>query len=533
MMKLKSTIILSFLAFVVASCENRLDIQEHGVTPRENFYKTDSEIEGAVASIYVNLRSYTHIAWELKNWLSDDFWCGGGSHWNSSTGYRTCDYTFGSDNADFASMFKDLYQTVYSANVVLENVRDGSSVGRQAIAEAHVLRAFAYFELTTMWGTPPLVNHTLKRGEYSQANTPTDSLWQFIENDLKTATNSNALPEKKTVDEINYHATLQFAEALLGKAYLYQKKYAEALPMFDAVINSGKYELYKDYNNLMTMSADGNSENVFEINIPYDRNNKDSVTGADLTWVMFGVQTRNFDIAHSTTDISSRGWGFFNPTRNLYNAFVTDNGVDGYRLHCTLKTLQQFRDEDSVTCSLSPILDHEGIVDYKFRFLNNEMEPNAHWGVQSAKNYRVMRLADVLLMAAESALQTGNENKALEYVNRVRSRAKSPLLTTVSMDDIKKERRLELFGEMVRWQDLIRWGDAAKVLKDKGRYSPDWNIELIKDSDGNVTGYGEESETLNEINDPENCGFKPRHWLLPFPAEEVSVNRNLKQNPGW
>ncbi len=517
----------------LTSCEDKLDINQHGVTPSDKFYQTDTEIEEAAAALYTNLRDYLDKAQQHKNWLSDDTWCGGDNHWNSGTAYPTCDYTFGSNNSDLSTMFKNLYKTVYAANVIMENVSDETATGKRAIAEAHTLRALAYFELTSMWGTPPLIDHTLSSDEYAQTNSKTEDLWAFIENDLKAAINSGALTQKTSLNAVNYRATHQFAQALLGKAYLFQKKYSEALPLFEEVINSGKYALYQDYNNIMMMSADGNCENIFEINIPFDTKNDDGVTGAQTTWTVFGPTAKYFDMTGSTTDISSKGWGFMNPTRDLYDAFVADNGVDGYRLKCTLKTLTQYRDEDGVVCILSPLLDHEGLIYYKFRYLDSEIEPNASWGQQSAKNYRWMRLADVLLMAAEAAVQSGNNAKALDYVNRVRERAQSPLLTNVTIEDIKKERRLELCGEMVRWQDLIRWGDANKVLKNKGRWSPDWNVELIKDDNGKVIGYGKETVTMNEIYGADNCGFKERHWLLPFPADEISVNPNLKQNPGW
>ena len=112
-----------------------------------------------------------------------------------------------------------------------------------------------------------------------------------------------------------------------------------------------------------------------------------------------------------------------------------------------------------------------------------------------------------------------NASKAVDYVNKVRNRAQLPALGSVSMDDIKKEKRLELWMEGCRYQDLIRWGDAATVLAKRGQERP----ALYKD--GRVSW----NEQKNA-----SAGFKSgKHELLPFPATEMNVNKNMTQNPGW
>lgn len=75
-----------------------------------------------------------------------------------------------------------------------------------------------------------------------------------------------------------------------------------------------------------------------------------------------------------------------------------------------------------------------------------------------------MRYAEVLLLAAEANLQAGQPDKALYDINQIRERAKETPLTSVTLDDIKTEKRLELCLESVRYQDLVRWGDAEAAL---------------------------------------------------------------------
>ena len=118
-------------------------------------------------------------------------------------------------------------------------------------------------------------------------------------------------------------------------------------------------------------------------------------------------------------------------------------------------------------------------------------------------------------MAAEAYNRSNQDQKALEYINLVRERAELPPLTSAGEQlfaDIKLERRLELAFENVRFQDLIRWGDAAEVLKDQGKQIPRGDGTYIEVAD---------------------AGFKDRNWYLPIPADEMNVNPNIEQNPGY
>jgi len=165
---------------------------------------------------------------------------------------------------------------------------------------------------------------------------------------------------------------------------------------------------------------------------------------------------------------------------------------------------------------------HQGYFDWKWRFLGSEVIANSY-GLATDNNYRLMRYAEVLLLAAESCLQSGDQSGALNYINQVRTRAQLPILKTVSLDDIKKEKRLELCIEQVRFQDLVRWGDAATVLANQGKQVPVFSG--LNSNGGYVVSY----PYSNDI-----YGFKSgKHELLPFPEHEMGVNKNLVQNPGW
>lgn len=188
-------------------------------------------------------------------------------------------------------MYTNLYKVIYAANIVLQYVGDDSEVKLRARAEAKVFRAMSYIELISLWGTPPLVDHPLKANEYSQANGNTEALWALVNQDLTEAVNSGNLEEKTSLDNFTYRITKQFAQALLGKAYVFQKNYGAAVTVLDEVINSGKYDLYSDYENIQTTKGEANCESLFESNYVYDANNVTGIMSNMIGYMCIGVET--------------------------------------------------------------------------------------------------------------------------------------------------------------------------------------------------------------------------------------------------
>ena len=135
-------------------------------------------------------------------------------------------------------------------------------------------------------------------------------------------------------------------------------------------------------------------------------------------------------------------------------------------------------------------------------------------------NYRWMRLAEVYLLAAEANVQSNNA-KATEYLNVVRARAKEAPLYSCTLADIQIEKRCELCGEGVRYQDIQRWGIAKDLLAKQGERIPTTTKDgIVWDTKAN--------------NDPSKYCYKAgKHELLPIPFKEVKMNSNIQQNPGW
>ena len=498
---------------LATSCNDMLDIPQHGSTSFDTFYKTDEEAEEAITAVYSKCANIYFDSNFIKNLLSDDYWCGGGGRGDNTSMEQLNEYTFSAEHSNIQSLFSGYYSIIYLSNVVLTYVPEETEVQKRARAEAKVFRAFAYIDLISMWGTPPLVTKPLNPSEYKQPNGDPAALWQLVETDLTEAINSGLLREKSSVDDdSSYRITTQFAKALLGKAYVFQEKWPEACTTLDDMIDDGKYDLYRgNYEDMLMYTHENNCESLFEINRLDDPNNVMSMMSMYAAMVGWRTGKMNFTIG-----VYDQCWGYCNPKKSLYDAFVEHEGVDGYRLNQTMKTYDQIRAMGDQIIDGQEMYGHEGYFMWKNRVLDGEMISGGF--MSSHNNYRYMRYAEVLLLAAEAHIKGGSATKALEYVNEIRQRAQLPPLASVTMDDVMIEKRLELCGESVRYQDMQRWGIAADLLKDQGNRIP-WLA-----SNGTIRW-----EVYNDT-----YGYKTgKNELLPFPDVEDMLNDNIVQNPGW
>jgi hypothetical protein len=519
-MKLKY-IITVLLALGLTACEKNLDIPKHGnLGGMDVFYKTDGDALQASSAIYTTWKGGFFNWFFLKNLLADDIWAGGGNHGDNAPIEQLNEYIFGTDHSMVEGLYSYLYGVIYSANLVLDNLPADSDVKQRVIAEAKFFRAWAHFELVTLWGKAPAVDHVLLPSEYRQATGDPATTWALIESDLTEAINSGMLPSKtdKNDEETGIRITKETAQAYLGKTYVFQGKWGDAITTLDLVINSGKYDLYRGaYGDVLRMVANNSCESILEMQVRFDQTNPPF----DQTYLMMGWRFDHFDVSGlkpTYSDIASdAGWGFLNPTKALYDAFVAREGATGYRLNQTMLTYDQVKNDVGLTIGGQPLHGNEGYFFWKYRMLKSESVieiPN--FRAFQAANPRVMRYAEVLLLAAEAHVR-GSGSKATTYVNEIRTRAGLLPLGSVTIDDVKTEKRLELCAEGVRFQDLVRWGDAPAAMSNQGK---------------EVYQYNGTNATVEYTNSA--YGFKTgKHELLPIPGKEILLNPNITQNTGW
>ena len=506
------TAVAAICTLFLASCSDLLDIPQHGVLDYNTYYQTDDQILSANVALYLEVRGWEYNVKLCKAMFTDDFWAGGSMRGDNTDLEHLNEFTFDAEQDYIKSMFTTYYTLIYKANVILGHVdEEKGAVARQARAEAKVFRAFAYFDLKTMWGNPPVVDHELAPSEYNVPNGSDAELWGLMEQDLTEAISSGALAEKSSLNDDTWRVTKQFAQALLGKVYLWQGKNAEAAAQFDAVVNSGKYQLFSDYEGLFRIENKHNCETLFESNRVHDDN--DSFQNFSMYALMTNWRMDKMNWP-ADTPIMNTGWGFRVPTKSLYDDFVKLEGPDGYRLNASLKTLDQLNSELGITLK-SPVIG-EGYFMWKLRILAEERGMGNDFVYMA--NTIWMRYAEVLLCGAEAHFLAGNTGKAADYVNQVRVRAHLAPLGSVTLNDIKLEKRLELFGEGTRMQDLLRWGEGSK-MSDNGNTYP----ELQVNGQVKYVPCGNPSH-----------GFKAgKNERLPYPATEIRLNSAIEQNPGF
>ena len=377
----------------------------------------------------------------------------------------------------------DHYKLIGLANNVITDIDSVKATDPPTLinrAEAKFLRAYAYFDLVRAYGEVPKINFKVKAA--SQANIPKSSvpeIYALIDADLQDAATYLPLSwESKYVGRITKGA----ANALQAKAYLYRQNWAGALGAAKMVISSGQYNLNTPYSQIFTESGENSSGSIFEIQA-------------------LKTPTQDFGIQYATVQgvrgagAMDLGWGWNTPTQNLANAFEAGDP----RKNATLLYAGQ------VNTPYNELIP-PATADVPRPYWNKKVYTNP--AVRSATddkqgrgvNLRVIRYADVLLMAAEAANELGgpqNTADALAYLEMVRARARSgnnavlPKITTTDQtllrDAIRKERRVELGMENDRFYDLVRWGIAkqtfaalGKNYQDKNRYLPIPQPEIDK-----------------------------------------------------
>ena len=343
------------------------------------------------------------------------------------------------------------YKIIYDANELINTAEasgDTSSGTLVNIAEAKAIRAFCYFELRRDFGEVPINLKTidLPTDEVAPKNTIAQVDAQIIK-DLTEA--ANTLPNQWPSSYLG-RATKGMANSLLAKLYLYQGNWAKALELSETVINSGVYQLNTSYDNEFSKAGNNSKESIFEIQKTYDYPTKYSNNFYECQ----GVR------GSGTWDL---GWGFNVPSNELVAAYETGDlrkkttilesgGPDiystaGYTLPSVPTVAQQYWNGKAYTYPAERI-----------QYAQNKN----HW-----ENIKIIRYADIILIASEAAFQTGNTTKATTYLNMIRSRAGLPNITA-TLAAIKNERRFEFAMEFERFYDLVRWGDAITVLAAKG-----------------------------------------------------------------
>lgn len=489
-------VILIILLF--PGCEKFLEKDPQGQLTQESFPTSASDALLATNAAYASLREwYYHSGgYPILDIMSDD--ANKGSNPNDQVAtvgpYDFFGHTPSQDGLD--RWWNTLYLGIKRCNVVIELVPDiqmDPDLRDRYVAEASFVRGLLYFDLVRAWGGVPLVTEVVPVSGTPRASA--DEVYSLIIEDLQHAI--EFLPEKSGyAAEDAGRATKGAAKSLLAKVYIFKEEFDKAEPLLVEVINSGQYGLEPLFVNASSVEGNNGIESVFEIGAM-------QLEGTESG----GNQYAN---AQGVRGTPNRGWGFNRPSINLRESFEAGDP----RLKGTIIDLGDTLDtSDSIVIVLGDGTTPDVTEDENGNVIEIECYNRKVWvpGVNTITQWghhrRIIRYADVLLMAAEALNENGNPGQALVYLNKVRERARQgnnsilPDITTTDpallTDIIMKERREELALEGHRFWDLVRTGRAVAVL------GP--------------------------------LGFVPnKHELLPIPQKEIDISQgSLAQNPNW
>lgn len=460
MKKINKLFILAALVFTTTiGCDDYIDIDPPYGLDAESYFNSPQDYENALVASY-DLLQTSYLSLWIGEIASDNSIAGGESVTDSEGLHQIDGMNHGGVNNELRSLMRWMYAGITRVNYLYEHKDKLDFEGKDRIlAEAAFLRAYYYFELVKFFGDVPLiVDRRLSADEIaSTPRTPKADVYAQIERDLQFAA--------ETLDWTSAdkgRATKGAALSLLGKAYLYQNKFEDAATTLDEVINDGPYELFDDYATLFRVVNEGSDETIFDIQFVGIEGG-----GYGCFVCLEGNAAVGFHgIRGYEGPVYKDGNSYNLPTQDLVDEF--ENG--DIRLEASILDIEAFK------ASQAPVEvkyvtgggGHTGY--YNNKYIKRADEPSQpDDDLTSPVNYKAIRYADVLLMAAEAHNRkpSANDDLARQYLNEVRDRADlGPVNASgeALTNAIYHERRVELAGEGHRFFDLVRTNKAAAEI---------------------------------------------------------------------
>jgi starch-binding outer membrane protein, SusD/RagB family len=503
-MKTYKYILLLLVSISIVSCSD-LEEEPIGLLSPETYFTDKASVQIAVNGVYSFVHDRFFLAREtgMALMLRSDM-VGISDQGTRQERIDHDNFTDLADNGNTRVAWPAMWEIVSSANVAISGAQFtelSDAEIKPLIAEAYFLRAFAYYHIVRQFGAVPYITEPVTDVDAASNITKTsvDDIYAGIIADLEFA--KTWLPPTQASRSL---ASKAAASAYLSSVYLtrglWQDAFDEAKDIID---NKGTYnlDLEADYQNIWNYaSVNSSKEPIF--NLDYIGNVGLGNPNTDYIGPLSGIRG-NSAYAHGT------GWAVMAPEIEVYNRW---NGKD-YRKAVSLDTTMvdkgvvkdftQFNSVDSRNQNTPFIAKYNRMIGDNF----------GGSGRASEQNYQLMRYAEVLLIAAEAAVEIGDDASATNYINQVRARARNaagvghpnyPVSTepaahpgSVTVNDVLEERRLELSFEMKRWYDIVRRDLGPSVFGASGLEGAKSQFSAADD------------------------------YLIAIPADEVNRNPNL------
>jgi len=449
------------------------------------FWTTESDVKMGLDGCYSKLKG-DYLTWTRAalDAAVDNGYCKGFYYANYNTQIGTLD----ANNCSIqSSLYSAAYSGIASCNVFLQNFKKAGLAETKANvyeAEAKFLRAFYYFELVQRWGGVVIYKEIPTNIDGLKiAKSSEEEVYSFIKEDLDFAVSNLSNDVYKSG-----HAVKTSALALQARIALFRGKWDDVITLGNSIISSNKYSLATDLRSCF-INQEGQlscPEIIFSIKYLSTTDGRQLETDNGSEVCIFResgiVPTKDLINEYETGDSRLKKWYFNSPDMNTFTR------EDGFKYP-----------------GCETLYTNYGLI--KFAAIwDDQLYQSAMRSIISGHDFVLFRLAEVYLMYAEAMVEKGGgttaDANALKYVNTIRSRANVSPFTTLTRENVRKERRREMAFEGLRYFDVQRW-----------KIGPEINGKLI---------FG-----TNTIK------WKDQFYLWPFSQSELDINTKLVQNSGY
>lgn len=556
-MKLYHFFLALFLGLATfTSCDDKLELVNPNQQTTGTFGFNADDLEESVIAAYNHIRmegSYARVGYTIDV-------CRGDEAWNSSqVWYLPFDDLNASATSDITWWpWREWYYTINVCNFAISRCDEDntqlSEQMRRIKGQVLFFRALAYYNLAGYYQNPPLItdyaSYSTLDGLYG-TNSTYDEILDQVEKDLTEA--MTLLPSRDEGGEwAGGRATNGSAAGYYARTLMQRHKYAEALSVLKDIINKkyGTYKLMANYGDNFRQGPEfeNNAESLFEVQF-LDYGSQ----GTDDEWTPVNTSpnaTQGSAIESNFAPGEFGGWADISVSPWLYHLFKQERTTTGKldpRLYWTIGTYEADWEEFEygnvaftrpLTATDTVVTNNinGGLPIAKYTNFRTGIYDKVVTGLHDGINLRMMRYADVLLLAAECENEVnGPTQQAINWINEVRTRAGLANLKLSDFPTADKlfeqianvERPKEFGCEFGRGFDLIRWGffysaDRLQQLKEHGTF----RRSLYKAKEPvKYTDVGTDPQLKSSYDN-----YLPGHEFLPIVQTLTNKNPNLKGN---
>src|SRR3569833_1400891 len=498
-----------------------------------NYYQTTSQVQASTNGLYGS----PWFGWNNKvGWAITELSSGNGLTYSSDVN-AFITWSAPNDNPEILAAWDSPFTVIAQSNGIINNMQPTipgvpQATVNNALGEAHLMRAVAYFYLVRVFGNVPIVENPLDDVKNFQTvpTNPIADVYTLMVRDLIFAVANCSIGTANTG-----HGDSGSASAMLAKVYLYMQDYANARIEAEKVINSGEFSLLPVYENLFLTSFNNNKESILAMQWIYN-GGYDYGNSIQASWAY-----------NSTITGTGDGYAVFGPSIDLQNAFKAEGG-DSTRRHATIMLPgSHYADLDAAsggyTFPLNASAQNENAAAKKY-VVGTPADNGGKSANQAAgNNTYIMRYSDVLLIEAEAILgqsagvQPGtgipltastSDATALAAFNAVRARVGVPTVATFTFQDLLQERRLEFALEQDYWFDLCRIDGYQPAGSASSPTNHPTAIAIISQQErGTYSTTADNNPVIYSSKlTPTNANF-----FFPVPATESAIDPNLVKAP--